>query len=157
MRILIFVVCIILAFTLWETKEQKVETIIEDGVEVVLNKIEPVKIKGEHPNLILIKEFVIDLERDDLAELGISDITGFDVDSEGNIYLGSYLSYENFIFKFDENGRYVSSFCRKGQGPGEIQGLNNLRINERDEILLTNGERDRLIILNGASRRDLFI
>jgi len=148
MRILIFVVCIILAFTLWETKEQKVETIIEDGVEVVLNKIEPVKIKGEHPNLILIKEFVIDLERDDLAELGISDITGFDVDSEGNIYLGSYLSSENFIFKFDENGRYVSSFCRKGQGPGEIQGLNNLRINERDEILLTNGARDRLIVLN---------
>jgi len=40
MRILIFVVCIILAFTLCKTKEQKVETIIEDGVEVVLNKID---------------------------------------------------------------------------------------------------------------------
>ncbi len=130
------------------SQQDKVERIIEDGVEVVLNGIEPYKIKGEPSNLNLMEEYIIDLERDDLSGLGISDITAFDVDTDGNIYLGSYKSTENFIFKFDEKGRYVSSFCHLGQGPGEVQRLGSLSINERDEIHITNTERDKLIVLD---------
>ena len=70
-------------------QQDKVEKIIEDGVEVVLNGIEPYKIKGMPSNLHLEKEYIIDFESNDLSGLGISDITGFDVDSDGNVYLGS--------------------------------------------------------------------
>lgn len=145
---LIFIFVLVFLYSFCGTKQPELEKIIEDGVEVIINHLEPYKIEGEPGNLYLEKNFMIDLERDDLAELGITEITGFDVDSKGNIYLGSYRSTDNFIFKFDENGRYIDSFCRKGQGPGELQGLINLRINNKDEIILTNGARDRVIVLN---------
>lgn len=137
-----------LMFIFCGQKQNKVEKIIKDGVEVVINHLEPYKIIKEPSNLNLKEKFIIDLERDDLAGLGISEITGFDINSKGNIYVGSYRRLDNFIFKFDENGKYVNSFCHKGQGPGELQELINLRINEQDEILLTNGKRDKLIVLN---------
>lgn len=67
-------------------KQDKVEKTIEDGVEVVLNYLEPYKIKGEPDTLNLDEEFILDLERDDIAEVGMTEIARFDVDSEGNIY-----------------------------------------------------------------------
>ncbi len=130
------------------TEQENVERIMEDGVEVVVNHVEPYKIKSESTSLILDKELIVDLERDDIAELGISDITGFNVDSDGNIYLGSLRSSKNFIFKFNENGKYISSFCHIGQGPGEVQRLGNWRINENDEVLITNMARDKMIVLD---------
>lgn len=130
------------------TEQDEVEKIMEDGVEVVVNHLEPYKIENEPTSLILERELAIDLERDDFAGLGISDITGFNVDSDGNIYLGSLRSSENFIFKFDEQGKYVSSFCRMGQGPGEVQRLGNWRINENDEVLISNMTRDKIIVLD---------
>ena len=67
-------------------KQDEVEIIIEDGVEVVLNHLEPYKIKGETGNLVLKEQFTIDTEKDEIAAIGLSDISGFDVDSDGNIY-----------------------------------------------------------------------
>ena len=66
-------------------KQDEVDKIIEDGVEVVLNHQEPYKLKNEPTNLILTETMKIDLERTDLAELGLTDSYGFDVDSQGNI------------------------------------------------------------------------
>lgn len=62
---------------------------MEDGVEVIVNHLESYNIEGEPNALHLEEEFVIGLERDDLAEIGITDIGGFDVDSEGNIFFGA--------------------------------------------------------------------
>lgn len=129
-------------------EKSDIEKIREDGVEVVINHLEPYKIKNETTSLILDEELIIDFERDDIATLGISDITGFNVDSSGNIYVGSFLSSENFVFKFNGQGKYISSFCHNGQGPGEVQRLGNWRINENDEVLITNRARDRLIVLD---------
>ena len=145
---LIGVIILIFLSSLCSSKQPEVEKIYEDGVEVVVNQLEPYKIKDEPSSLVLSKKFVIDLERDDIAELGISDITGLNVDSSGNVYLGSLRSTKNFIFKFDGNGKYVSSFCRLGQGPGEVQSLGNWRINENDEVLISNKARDRIIVLD---------
>jgi hypothetical protein len=125
-----------------------VERIMEDGVEVVINHLQPYKIKSEPASLILDEELIIDFESDDIATLGISDITGFNVDSSGNIYVGSLRSTENFIFKFNEEGKYVGSFCHVGQGPGEVERLGSWRINESDEILIANRARDKLIVLD---------
>lgn len=55
---------------------------MEEGVEVVVNHVEPYKLKGEPGNLILLKVLSIDTERDDIAESGLTDIGAFDVDSE---------------------------------------------------------------------------
>ena len=102
-------------------KGEKVEKIMEDGVEVVLNRVEPYSIKGEPSTFTLEQEFSIDTEDDMIAELGLTDIGGsFDVDSNGNLYIVNPKGSESIIFKFDKNGNFIRSFSRRGQGPGEL-------------------------------------
>jgi hypothetical protein len=114
-----------------------------DGVTIVNNPINPVA--EENGNLRLEESLIIDLEKDELAELGISEIGGFDVDSERNVYLWSYANSENFIYKFNSQGKFLISFGHQGQGPGELEGPSKLRVNEKDEIIVS--ERGRLKLI----------
>jgi len=110
MKKLIFLFLIISLFLYCGPKQEKIERVIEDGVEIIVNHIEPYRIKGEHTSLSLEKEFSIDTERDEMAELGLTDIGGFDVDSNGNIFLRDKPeSHENHFFKFDIYGKFVTS------------------------------------------------
>ena len=145
---IVLFISVFIIFVSCRQKQDKVERIVEDGVEVVINHLEPYKIKGEPSNLYIEEESIIDFERDDLAETGITDIAGFDVDSEGNTYIWSYESSENFIFKFDANGNFTGSYGRIGQGPGELAGPVYLRINERDEILVSDRAQKKLVVMN---------
>lgn len=122
---------------------------MEDGVEVIVNCLEPYKIKGEPSTFHLEEEFTIDTERNDIVKIGLSDITGFDVDSGGNIYFYSFKTKENFIFKFDRNANFITSFARKGQGPGEIQlsfYYHPKNVIFRDRIILTDKGGKKLLI-----------
>ena len=128
-------------------KQADVERIMEDGVEVVLNHLEPYQIK-EEAVLSLEQEYILDLEREDLAELGISDISGFDVDSDGFIYFWSWDTSDKFIYKFDENGNFKDSLGRKGQGPGELELPGNLRINDFNELVVADSARSKIVYFN---------
>jgi len=101
-------------------KEQKVERIYENGIEIIINQINPYKIKGKLSNFTLKKEFSIDTEKDEIAKTGLVDIENFDIDSEGNIYLLTGKGGKNLIYKFNKNGNFLFSFCKKGEGPGEL-------------------------------------
>ena len=114
------------------------------------NGLEPYAVKGEASHLRLEKKLIIDFESPDLAAVGIPKITGFDVDSRGNIYVWSYRSSENFIFKFEPSGKFDHSFGRSGEGPGEIGALSYLRINEKDEIIISDFGRNKLILMSTA-------
>ena len=67
-------------------KQDAVERYIEDGVEVVVNHIEPYQISGWR-SLSLELLLSIDTEQEEILELGIPDILGFDVNSRGEIFL----------------------------------------------------------------------
>jgi hypothetical protein len=121
MKKLSIILCITSILLHCGPKQDKVERIIEDGVEVVINHLEPYHIKGESNSLLLEKLVSIDTENNEIAEIGLNDIFSFDVDSEGNIYLLYMKSKENCIYKFNRNGEFITSFGRKGQGPGELQ------------------------------------
>lgn|GEM_PF-5523430 len=114
--------CLILALSVLYActpKTELPERIMEDGVEVVLNRLEPYTIKGKPSTFTLQKEFSIDTEDDATAQLGLTDIgLHFDVDSEANVYLTTYQNTEGMVYKFDSSGNFVRSFLRKGQGPG---------------------------------------
>ena len=130
-------------------KQEKIEKTLEDGVEVIVNHLEPYRIKGERSILSLEKEFTIDTERDEIARLGLTDIGGFfDADSEGNIYLLNLKSGENIIFVFDKEGNLVRSFGRKGQGPGELQaqpsGFLSLSVTFKDEIAISDQNNHKI-------------
>ena len=147
--LIIIFLSVLFCFTFGCQKQaDELEKNMEGGVEVIINHLEPYKVKGEPTSLTLDEELIIDLERNDIAALGISDITGFNVDSDGNIFFGSFRSSQNFIFKFNNNGKYINSFCRIGQGPGEVQRLGYCRINENDEILISNMNRDKIIVFD---------
>lgn len=125
MKKIIYLVLIFSLFLCCVSKQEKVGKIIEDGVEVVINHLEPFQIKGEPSDFSLEKEFSIDTEKDKIAELGLTDIgVYFDADSEGNIFLNNYENTESMIFQFDSSGNFIRSFACKGQGPGELQGRN---------------------------------
>ncbi len=141
--------CIVLisfiAFSCSPQKEQ-VEKTMEDGTEIVINHLEPYKIEGEPADLSLEEESSIDFARDDIGKLGIADAVGFEVDSEGNIYFFYPNKEGDLIFKFDPNGNYLTSFGRKGQGPGEIQYIIWTGIDSSDKIIISdNGNRKILI------------
>ena len=149
MKKLIYLVLILPLFFSCAQKQDKVERYTEDGVEVVINHMEPYKIKGELSTFTLEEEFVIDTEKDDIAELGLSDIKSFDVDSKGNIYFLKIRGGEgDNIFKFDGNGNYSASFGSAGQGPGEFQYPSHLEIDNLDNIVVTDQVTRKLVIFN---------
>ena len=117
-------------------KQDQVDRIIEDGVEVVINHLEPYKISGQG-SLTLEEILIIDTEDDEIAGLGINDIFGFEVNSFGEIFILRNIQGEgDFVFKFDRDGKFIMSFGPKGQGPGESQNPHHIAIDHRDNILI---------------------
>lgn len=100
---------------------QKIEKTTDEGVEVVLNHLEPTRIKDVASRLILERELSIDTESEEVAKTGLTEMETFDVDDEGNIYIIRWQSNEDHVFKFDRAGNSVTSFLRRGQGPGELE------------------------------------
>jgi len=137
MKKIILVISVLSLLICCGPKQDEVERIIEDGVEVVINHLKPYKIKDELSNLSLEKEFSIDLSRDEIAKRGLADIFAIDVDSEGSIYILNGKPLDYFIFKFDKDGKFLMSFARNGQGPGETEGGMYLGIDNRDNIIIT--------------------
>lgn len=153
MKKIILLISILSLFIYCGSKQEEVERIIEEGVEVVINHLEPYKIKGEPNTLTLVEEFRIDTERDETAAMGLADIGHyFDIDSEGSIYLVSPKSKKNVIFKFDKTGKFITSFGRWGKGPGEIVSRPFpplfITINSNGEIVITNFYRRKLVYFN---------
>lgn len=144
MKKTVFVFMFFLFFNFCGERTEKIEKVIEEGVEVVINRLEPYKIKGQ-PSFTLEEEFTIDFERDDLARLGIGEVRGFEVDTEGNIYFIS----EPQIFKFDNSGHFLHKFGRKGQGPGEYSYLENWQMTESGELTLFDIVNNKFIFFSG--------
>lgn len=96
-------------------KKSDAEKIREDGVEVIINRNAPYIVEGHTKILNLKEDFIIDLEEDDLAALGLTDVWGFDVDSKRNIYFfKSPISEGDLVYKFDPAGRFISSVAPRG-------------------------------------------
>ena len=148
MKKLIYLVLILSLFFCCGPKQEKVEKFMEDGVEVVVNHLEPYQIKGELTTFILEEEFLIDMESEKMAEIGMTHISIFGVDSIGNIYcLSSKDEKGNLFYKFDNQGNFIHSFGREGQGPGELQIPTFIRVNKQDEIVILDN-RKKLSIFN---------
>ena len=123
-------------FTFCKTAE-KIDRIRENGVEVVLNHIEPYDLKKQPSTFDLQTVLTIDTEREDLAKAGMGSAGEFDVDGQGNIFIVGFKNLKNFIYRFDSQGRLLNSFGRNGQGPGEIEWPFLDRVFDDGRIALT--------------------
>lgn len=133
--------------------QDKVDKIVEDGVEVVLNHLEPYTLKGEPSTFSLKEEFRIDTEMDKIAKIGLTDLRCFDVDSQGNIYfLKMGRGKGDNIFKFDKTGKFISSFGITGQGPGEFIYPRHLEIDNQGRLFITDPGKSKLIIFDSIGK-----
>lgn len=137
-----------------QSDKTTVEKVIEDGVEVVVNHLEPYQIKGEPTNLSLAHAFTLDMEDPSILNLGLTDIWIFDVDSQGNIFIFQSPNKDDaLVFKFDPNGDFLMSFGHMGEGPQEIQSPVYLGINSRDEIVIIDRAKKKLVFFNNTGER----
>ncbi len=128
-------------------KQDEVERINEDGVEVVLNHRDPYTIPGAK-TFAVEKTLTIDTENDEIAGLGLTDISHMDVDSAGKIFIANLSATNDCIFKFNEDGQFVSAFGDRGEGPGEFQSLLHMEISDLDEIIVT--DRGKVVAFSNA-------
>jgi len=145
MKKLIWFCLIPLLFFYCKSTKEEIERYTEDGVEVVVNHLEPYKVEKEPSHLYLEEEFRIDTEKEDIVATGLTDINYINVDFKGNIYCLNEKSQENFILKFDRNGNFVTGFGRKGQGPGELQMPILPLITSQNEIVIMDQGRRELL------------
>lgn len=138
-----FVLSLICLFILVSCNPQKTEwkgTIEEvDGVTVVKNPAEPLYGK----DAFLLEEEISIGVAVGKEEYTFSQISGIDVDREGNIYLIDALSVH--IRVFDKDGQYLRTIGRKGQGPGEIQKHFYVQITPQNEVLVYDFMAQRMI------------
>jgi len=145
MKKLIFLIIIVSLLLYCGPKQEKVEKIMEGGVEVVINHLEPYQI-GNISSFNLEEIFNIDTEEDEIANLGIADILGFEVNSVGEIFILRTIKGEgDFIFKFDRNGEFVKSFGPQGEGPGEFQNPHHIALDSEDNIVIIDFGRPILL------------
>jgi hypothetical protein len=131
----------------------QVDKIIEDGVEVVLNHLEPYNLKGEPSHLRPEEETRIDFETDEYKDLGLKEPDIVEADSKGNIFVvEKFPDSEYFIYKFSPGGRFIMKFVRKGQGPGEVQGIWDLLLDKNDRLIITDPNVNKAVEFNTEGR-----
>jgi len=122
-------------------KQDKVERRIENGVDIVINHLEPYHVGGAI-TLALEGIFHIDTENNEIGKLGLIDIRAFNVNSGGEIFILNPIKGKgNFVYKFDRDGRFVNSFGPKGQGPGELEWPNHIALDTEDHVFISDGFR----------------
>lgn len=125
--------------------QPKVDKVMEDGVEVVLNHLEPYLLKGQPYHLNIKEETRIDFEQAKYSGLGLKEPDFAEADSQGNIYVvEQYSASDFFIYKFSPTGEFVKKLGKKGQGPGEIQGISGLVVNKSDHLLIADRSTGKL-------------
>ncbi len=127
-------------------KPERVEKIMEDGVEIVINHMEPYRLKDEPSTLNLEKVLSIDTEDDAVAAQGLMDIFHFDVDAKGNIYILRHpIGPGELVFKFSGDGNLMTSFARLGQGPFEVEYPNDILVTGSDRIWILEQPKEKYL------------
>ncbi len=120
---------------------QKIET--KDGIRIVHNEKEGNW--GESPELSI--EYVKNIGNIESLDENVLFYMPADIafDSKDNIYILD--SGNHRIQKFDANGKYLATFGRQGEGPGEFQYPMSIDINKEGYLYISNPQNQRIQIL----------
>lgn len=140
----LIVLCVLI--TCCSKGQISVDRTIENGVEVILNHVEPYHSPGQPTGIKLVVEYAIDFGADEIGVMGLADAMDFEVDAEGNIYFFYTNKEGDLIFQFDSQGGFLRSFGPKGQGPGEIEYINHTGFDAAGSLLISDmGNRKVLL------------
>ena len=111
-----------------------------DGVMVVKNGKRPVPLAGTAARLVL--EPIWTIGGGDSPEQDFSTISAVAVRDDGSIFILD--GKECLIKAFDAKARFLRSFGKKGQGPGELNGPIGLMVTPTNELLVEDALNRRL-------------
>jgi len=116
----------------------------ENGIIIINNPKKPIH---ESNTIRLSEELSIGQSKETgngpiLRNVPIS--SSVDVDKDGNIYVLDWKARQ--ILVFNSEGRYLRSIGRKGQGPGEFQGVAAIKILPANELAVYDSTNRRLSI-----------
>jgi len=146
-QIFVITVTIIALFLTCGKKKDTYTIEIKDGVKHVHNYS---PLWGETPKVAL--EFVQkigELDTEDENYL-LHRVSGVTVDSGGNIYVIDSGNYR--IQKYDSNGKYLATFGREGQGPGEFLSPQSIGIDSNRNIYVYDQGNNRISVLSKEGR-----
>lgn len=116
----------------------KGKVVWEDGIRVVKNPQEPIWNK----NICEIKAELTIGEAEGAEEYMFQRIGVIAVDNEERIYISDWK--ESRIKVYNQKGVYLRTIGRKGQGPGEFEGITGIQILPENEIVVYDSRIRRL-------------
>jgi len=112
-----------------------------DDVVVFSNPEAPIPKNGLKMRIVFKEELSIgDVEGDENYMFG--EEISFSADEEGNFYVTD--SDTHRILKYDSEGKFLLSFGREGQGPGEFQSLSVTRFDKDNNLYITDPGNRRI-------------
>jgi hypothetical protein len=125
--------------------EAKIDRKLENGVEVIQNHLGPYPVRSEPTDFKLEEELTIDFAGPEIGEMGLANTTDFIVDTKGFIYFMHVWKEGDTIFKFGPDGRFLKSWGRKGQGPGELQFIIGACFTDSGQLVVSDHTNLKLI------------
>ena len=144
--------CLFFLFVCCSSGVDTIDRISENGVEVILNHVEPYRLAGQATGISLTPEFSIDFGTDDIGTMGIADATNFEVDGAGNLYFFYSNKKGDLIFQFDSQGEFIRSFGPQGQGPGEIEYINHSGFDAEGNLLISDMGNRKVLLYDVEGR-----
>jgi hypothetical protein len=114
--------------------------ITENGIPVACNPGHPVPVRDGPQDISFRREFCLGAAEGD-SHYVFGPIVRFTVDDEGCVYVLDWRAKE--VRKFDPKGKYLLSFGREGQGPGEFSSPEEIRFLSSGQIMVFEGESQR--------------
>lgn len=86
----------------------------------------------------------------DRANVDLTGVTALDVDSRGNILAGDVSAQ---VMVFSAEGAFLRRMGRRGQGPGEFEGIQSVRVLPGDSVFAFDGRLQRATVFGPGSDR----
>jgi len=142
MKKLFFLILVLSLFLNCGPKEEQIERIIEDGIVHIKNPEKPIR-----GTVLLDIEKTREINPYNLEEVGFRQFR-FARDVDGEVILLGINQTE--VHRFAQNGDYLGSLVRKGQGPGEFPDFSGLQIYfMNDQIWVTGMQKLAKFYKNG--------
>lgn len=123
--------------------EQKVVFRTEKGTQVVYNPKDPTPPPGGPSSVVLKQDLVIGHQTEN-KEYMFFDLRSIQVDDKENMYV---LDWKEIKIKvFDKNGKFLKSFGKRGQGPGEMSMPIRMEITPENVLVIDDLGNTKLIL-----------
>lgn len=156
MKISHIIISIIIALVLIScVNKEKTHTIeVRNGVEIIRNKN-----IGASPELKLDLKLIrkVSLDELELPE-GVPAMESFymtALDQDMNIYISDFR--KSVVYKTDINGKYITHFHRKGQGPGESNIINDIKVINDSVYVFGEYGKTSVFTRSGSFERQLML